>query len=316
VQAHTIRGGVHFHRAWRHAGQMIVLVLLPFLVLTDGAFSVTEAAGPVRVQDDQHKVDPCAFAKQAQTKIAQFGYTVRDEHYGNFDRCDLLVYRPDHKRAIDVEFALQKAATPVDTSPKKQLGSVVIENGELADGGCDKVLKLPDWYVMDIAAKSEEGGELLCRIAGAASLAALPAYTDGSLLRQRDFLGWSLANANACVGLDSPTLTHLALDPTTVTPTFGGWGCEWGTDDRWVKVWFDQGPPPNADDDGTPSQFGTRNGFVSVPPDGSATCEIVMGYHPFTDANRNLMESVHVSVGGELGPDQARIAANDVATNI
>lgn len=41
-----------------------------------------------------------------------------------------------------------------------------------------------------------------------------------------------------------------------------------------------------------------------------------MTYRNFTGGGRGLAEAVHVSVGGALGEDQARIAANDVATNI
>jgi hypothetical protein len=325
VMAAVVHGGVkivyagvtHIHQhSWRYAGQMTVLVVVLCLAVTDGANSAAGLEGPARVMDDEQRVDPCAFARGTEKIVSKFGLTELDEHFGNFDRCDLVVHRTDRRREIDVEFLFRKSATPVDTAPRQQFGSVVMENDELDDGECDRALMLANWYVLEITAKSKEGGELLCSIAGEAALAALPVYTNGSLAKGRTFEPWSLANKNACTGLDSPTLARLGLVRATDTPTFGGWGCEWGTDDRWAKVWFDQGPPPSAEEDGTPAQFGTRNGFVATPSDGSAACEIVMGYHDFTGNGRGLMEAVHVSVGGGLGEDQARIAANDVATNI
>lgn len=325
VMAKIVNGGVKiiyngtvhvYQHQWRYAGQMTVLAVVLCLAVTDGASSPADGTGPVRPLDDEQRVDPCAFARKAEAAVAKSGLTELDEHYGNFDRCDLVVHRADRKREIDVEFQFQKTATPKDTAPKQRFGAVLMENDELEEDECDRVLMLAGWYVMDIAAKSDEGGELLCAIASEAARAALATYTDGSLEQGRTFPSWSLAHRNACTGLDSPTLTRLGLPLTSETPKFGGWACEWGTDDRWAKVWFDQGPPPNADQDGVPAQFGARNGFVSTPTDGSATCEIVMTYRNFTGGGRGLAEAVHVSVGGALGEDQARIAANDVATNI
>jgi hypothetical protein len=50
----------------------------------------------------------------------------------------------------------------------------------------------------------------------------LPVYTNGSLAKGRTFEPWSLADKNACTGLDSPTLARLGLVRATDTPTGGG----------------------------------------------------------------------------------------------
>ncbi|MEV6608903.1 hypothetical protein [Kutzneria sp. NPDC051319] len=222
-------GTVHIYRhQWRYAGQMTVLVVA--VPGGDGRGELAggrDGAGPAAGR--RAAGGPVCLCRKAEAAVAKFGLTELDEHYGNFDRCDLVVHRADRKREIDVEFQFQKTATLKDTAPKQQFGSVLMENDELDEDGCDRVLMLAGGTPWT-SRRSRTRAASCCAPSRARPREPRWRRTrTAPWSRGGTFPSWSLANRNACTGLDSPTLTRLGLPLTSETPKFGGWACEWGT---------------------------------------------------------------------------------------
>jgi eukaryotic-like serine/threonine-protein kinase len=301
--------------------QVVAIVLLAMAIAGESSISAVSVAKPVALPPPVgHSVDPCAFARPARHAMSVYGPVVLDAHYGNFDRCDLRVRRPGAGGEMVVEFQLEPVSTPSSDAHSVRIGALTMVAEPADNEECHRLVYAPNWYVVDIGAKYASDVDL-CQAAGVAVSAALSAYTDGSLRVPRQFLPQSLANVDACGLLDADALTRDGVDPTTIDPGFGDWRCDWGNDDRWVRVEYDQGPPPISGRDGTPLQFRDRTAFVQLDPD-SSDCVVQIDYRSTDDPlGGNLMEIVRVTVNdhavsqdGECAA--AKILASDVITHL
>jgi hypothetical protein len=171
---------------------------------------------------------------------------------------------------VDVVFQLLKPGPPAEGVTTK-IGSVTVTKESLGSDECDRDLSLIEPSNVNVFARLKNGQADLCRIADAASDAAVSVLNQGTLLPRRlAVTEKSLLDVDACTLLDASTLTGVGVDGSAPAPEYGSWECRWGAAGvRSAKVSFDQGPPLTSSRDGNPIKLGRWNAFVL--PNGMTT---------------------------------------------
>lgn len=253
----------------------------------------TTPRSPTSIMGDPHTADPCALTYA--NALAPYGEVETRNDYGEFNRCDALVYlTADHQDSVDVQVELvvhqQDSRVPV-----QRVGAIGLQRPPADPDGCGRTLLLPGDYQVSVYAQ-EHGNEKvdLCGMAEAVTSSALVTLNAGPIPR-RTLPAASLATKNACALLDPATVTA-AIGPALVPrPGFANWDCDWtGTDGSTpVKVEFDQNKAGVGETaDGTPIRLAGYTGRV-LPPDGSdPDCDVDLVYRTYTDSAGDRTDDV------------------------
>jgi hypothetical protein len=290
-----------------------------------GPHHVTGAAGSV-FGSDPRTADPCALLRPA--LLARYGQPSLDPAYGGFERCDVLV-RPAHGAEADVVVRFVAGPAGDLPVPVRSRGRARLVQ-EAPDGGeCDRDLLLTgeQAYVNVYAQPSGDTpvpDALLCAMADTAAghaLEVLGSLPPGGALPRRSppLPPRSLARVDACTLLSGHALEVVpGIDATDPDIDFGHWGCSWRstTSDIWVRITYDRGPEPSADD-GARTRLAGRDAFVATPSDGDQDAEVDVVHRTFTTgAGDTEVETVDLVVGGAGAgtPDRRRTMAVALAT--
>lgn len=317
--------GARSRRTWWIAAAAVVLVI--GLVLwwagplrpAGRPTPSTSAAGDAAtsVMGDPRTADPCALTYA--NALATYGAVEPRDDYGNFNRCDVLVFlTTDRRDDVDVQVELvvhqQESGVPV-----QQVGAIGLQRPPADPDGCGRVLLLQGDYQVSVYAQ-EHGTEKvdLCGMAEAVTSSALVTLNAGQIPR-RVLPTSSLASKDACALLDTATVTATVGPGLVAQPGFARWECAWKDSGgaRPVKVVFDQNKVGVGETaDGTPVRFGGYSGRL-LPPDGSDTdCEVDLVYRTYTDSTgENTADVARVKVdNGEPAAQLCTMAQRLAAT--
>ncbi|WP_223166831.1 serine/threonine-protein kinase [Nonomuraea sp. SYSU D8015] len=267
--------------------------------------TATSASSPI---GDPRTADPCALTNPA--ALGRFGRTELDIDYGNFDRCDVIVFPPGGG-VVDVKVWLDHDEPSEQAEPAGTVGGIqVIENPAESDR-CRRTLILPgvtDTLVKVDADWEDQGQADLCAIADAAATTAAEALDRGPIKRRSPPLpARSLAQRDACSLLRGDALEVVpGIDATDPDVGFGNWECGWDstTSDTWVDFRFDRDQPPNAAD-GTATRLNGYRAFVEPEGEGARTCLLQVVYRTYADQHgRPAVEKLHIVVGGSRPVDR------------
>ncbi|MWA02631.1 protein kinase [Actinomadura sp. LD22] len=280
----------------------------------------TGTAAGASLIGDPRTADPCALASAA--ALGRFGDTDLDGHYGNFDRCDVLVSsRKDG--LVDVMLEFDDRADPEPGSRTRTVGRIGVEEEPPGGDECVRTLRLPGkdaGTAIDVVAQQEDGGPAqLCAIADVAAAGATAVLNRGALPRRSPPLdAASLARQDACTLLDARALDVVpGIDATDPRVDFARWGCSWHstTRDIQVKLRFDQGQPLTADD-GRPTVLGGFHTYVDPGGDGDGSCLARLVYRTHTARyGGKAVEVVNVVVQGKAPSKQRCSLATTLASS-
>ncbi|MCR6489828.1 protein kinase [Amycolatopsis sp. OK19-0408] len=285
--------------------------------------SSVSASGPESVMGDPRTADPCALTYA--NALAGYGVVETSRDYGNFNRCDALVYlTKDRKDYVDVrvEFAVDEQD---DATPVQQVGAVGIQRPPAEDGSCTRILLLPGHQVVIDADQTGDRNVDLCGMAEAITSSALVSLNAGRIAR-RTLEAGSLAAKDACTLLDAPVVTAaLGPGPLNQVHSFGDWECQWSFTDRSgvAKVVFDRTLAESfAASGSTALRVGGFDARVLPQGRSDTDCEVAIVYRSYVEDTRpRVDELVLVDVeDSEKQPEQlcdpARRLADTVAQRL
>jgi hypothetical protein len=306
------------------AAAAVALALTP--LFSGGGRADQPDADPARTAADASLIgdprtaDPCALTAAA--ALGRFGDTDLDDHYGNFDRCDVVV--SSHKGGVvDVRVEFDDDAGTEQGARVKTAGRVRVDEEPLDGDECARILRLPGkdaGTAIDVIAHQEDGGPAqLCAIADVAAAGATAVLNRGPIPRRSPPLpAASLAQQDACTLLDARALDVVpGIDATDPDVDYARWGCSWHstTRDIQVKLRFDQGQPLTAQD-GRPTVLGGFPAYVEPDGDGDGSClaRLVYRTHPDRYGDK-AVETVYLVVQGEAPAKQRCSLATGLAAS-
>ncbi|MEQ4723549.1 serine/threonine-protein kinase [Nonomuraea sp. B19D2] len=251
---------------------------------------------------DPRTADPCALLSP--TALGRFGRTELDIDYGNFERCDVILFPPGGG-VVDVQAAFAREEPP-ELAKLKTVGKVSVVEHPAESRSCDRTIVLPgvaDTVVYVDTEWEEPGKADLCEIGDAATAVAAKVLSQGPLARRSPPLpANSLAHKDACTLLSAKALEVVpGIDATDPGIEFGHWECSWRstTSKTYVRLRFDRGQRPNAEDDGTVTMLNGYRAFVQPKEDNEWSCLVQVVYRAYTDQDgRTAVETVRVVVEG------------------
>ncbi|MFJ1761334.1 protein kinase [Amycolatopsis sp. NPDC088138] len=277
------------------------------------------SAAPESIMGDPRTADPCALTYA--NALAGYGVVETSHDYGNFDRCDALVYlTKDRQNYVDVnvEFAIGEQD---DAAPVQQVGTVGIQRLPAEDGSCARILLLPGYQVVINADLTGDGKVDLCGMAEAITSSALVSLNAGRIARRTAPAG-ALAAKDACALLDTAAVTSaLGPGPLNQVRYFGDWECQWSFTDRSgvAKVVFDRTPAESfATSGSTPLKVGGYDARVTPQGRSDTDCEVAIAYRSYVEGTKpRVYELALVDVeDSEKQPDQLCGPAQRLAATV
>lgn len=274
------------------AALVVVVLLVAGLLLIPRLLGPTASADPI---GPPNTADPCALADQ--NALRPFGPTSLDPHYGNFNRCDLLV-DINGESQVDVKYELENAKVPRVVRP----GTFNVERDPLDGDSCDRTVAVSNAYdvvvTADFASDTTTPGTDLCGMADAGTNGAVAALRHGMLPRRQPFVRSSMANANACGLFDTGALAAIpGIDAAHPKIGFGNWDCRWEStiNPTGLYITFDQGQPP-SDHPGSPIQLSGHTGLVEVNQFENQSCDVRVLGRSFPDLDGQQVSEMLVVV--------------------
>jgi hypothetical protein len=293
------------------ATAVVVLALVAW-VIASGTGDKTTAGRPTAskgvsssVIGDPRTVDPCSLMKA--TAFDRFGRTELDKDYGNFDRCDVILYSGDTE-ASDIEVVLGNVQASELAAPTRTTGKVSVVEQPAESEECVRMLTLKgvrDTTVFVQAKLLDKPKTPLCDIADVATGIAVDRLNRGELPRRSPAPpADSLLYQDACALLDASALSVVpGIDASSPEPGFGGWTCDWHstTSNIDVKLSFDRPALPSADNSSTTKLSGHQ--AVILPEDeGGGTCTVeVAGPSYIGQDGEKSVEALRATISG-AGP--------------
>lgn len=288
--------------------------------------------GDGSVIGDQRTMDPCSLTDPGE--FARFGESVeRDRDYGNFDRCDVLVYpQGDDGEHIDVQVEFDSGPAPESPAPVRTFGGIgIIEEPQEGDE-CARALVLPDeadsdvsiWIYVDGGDAQYSGGtDTLCAMADVAARTASETLgkaraEDRTVPRRKPPAPEvSLLWLDACRLLDARALEVVpGVDAGDPDVGFGNWDCDWYSTTRDIEILlrYDRDQPLTGDD-GTATRLAGRDAVVSPEYDGEDSCTVRVEYREYPDENgQKAVELLYLTLDGDdEAPDELCAMATELA---
>ncbi|UOZ07541.1 DUF3558 domain-containing protein [Amycolatopsis sp. WQ 127309] len=293
------------------------------LVVAGAVFSPARpAAAPGEsIMGAPRTADPCAVTFP--DALGGYGVVEQSDDFGNFNRCDALVY-PSGDRADYVDVSVELATGTREPMPVQWDGGFGVQRPPAEPGHCTRILLLPDAGTQvvvgadgDPAAKHD-----FCGMAEAVAARARTALGRGQIPR-RQLPAGSLASKDACALLDTAATTEaLGAGPVERIPGFANWACDWSYPDRpgLVKVLFDR-TAAEIRQPGTPVQLGRYSARVQARERGDTSCTVTIVYRTYVDAKHQQTNELVVDVDkSDARPEDlcapARSLAAAVATRL
>lgn len=280
--------------AWRIpvlAGSVVVLLVAGYLVLTPAN---PTAAPRESIVGAPRTADPCAVTFP--DALGGYGVVEQSDDYGNFNRCDALVY-PSGDHADYVDVSVEFATGAADPLPVQWDGGFGLQRPAAEPSHCTRILLLPDAgtrLVVD-ADGDPAGTHDFCGMAEAAATRARTAMADGQVPR-RQLPAGSLAGKDACALLDTAATTEaLGTGPVEQIPGFANWACVWNYTDRpgLVKILFDR-TATEIRQPGTPLRLGKFAARVQPQERGDTSCTVTIVYHDYVDTKGQRTDELAV----------------------
>lgn len=266
---------------------------------------------------DPRTMDPCSLTDPGE--FARFGRGAEwDRDYGNFDRCDVLVYPqgPDGEH-IDVQVQFDSGPSPESPAPVRTFGGIGIIEEPPEGRECARALVLPDeadsdvsiWIYVDGGdARGYGGVGTLCDMADVAARTASEtlgrARAENRTVPRRDppAADVSLLWLDACRLLDARALEIVpGIDAGDPDVGFGNWDCDWysTTRDIEVQLRYDRDQPLSGED-GKVTVLAGRDTVVSPEYDGEDTCTVRVEYREYPDENgQKAVELLYLTLDGD-----------------
>ncbi|WP_214321129.1 serine/threonine-protein kinase [Nonomuraea sediminis] len=240
--------------------------------------------------------DPCALVGPG--VLSRYGKATVDAHYGNFNRCDVIIRRDPAE--VDVKIELVPTADPAEQD----------------ETSCSRSTTPVGGHAVQVTAELHGKGRAdLCAIADTATTAAAARLARGPL-PSRTPEPASLAAADACALLRPADLARLPGLDARPEVGFGRWECRWRdpADRSWLLVRFDQNAPLGPGD-GRHVRLAGHDAYVEQDGYGEHTCAVRVVHRTLTDGGQPVAELLLVAVFGSSGRlcdpalDLARTAA-------
>ncbi|WHT16811.1 serine/threonine-protein kinase [Crossiella sp. CA-258035] len=297
----TIRVPPPARRRWPVCTAAAAAVLVAAAVFWPKAGSPSEDRQ--RLLGDPRTVDPCALVEAS--ALSRFGQPVRDEDYGNFNRCRVLVRMKPDDPADEVSVQVQLQGYPGASTPTPTATVIApIHRPAQRDDECERTVHLPDGYRIRIRAEHlRDRPAPLCDMAEALTTGVLQVLTQGQVKRRpTEAPENSLARLEACALLTRAELVPV-IGEAEADPGFGDWDCEWVRGSREVMIEFDRKPPLAQRRGGRSVEFGAGvDGLVKVDEDG---CEADIPHRPLSDAlGRPMIEVVRLHLRDNTVPGE------------
>lgn len=309
------------------AAAVALAVVVPLVQVAQGAGegdarpgeTALSAKNARSVIGDPRTADPCALTEPA--ALRPFGDTELDIDYGNFDRCDVLVYSGEDS-AVDVKVSFDNGPAPEQAAPAKTIGAVSVVEGDAQSDECDRTLLLPGDRSTNITVTARQTGKgpaPLCGIADVATRSAAKVIGRGEIPRRSPQLpAVSLVHQDACLLLDADALASVpGIDASHPDVGFGRWDCEWDstTTDLFVSLRFDRDQPPTAAD-GKATRLSGYRAFIEPKGDGDRTCLARVVYRSYADQDsQRAVEMVQLVVGGSRSTHRLCELATNLASS-
>lgn len=240
---------------------------------------------------DPRTADPCALTYAE--ALNAYGLVETSEDYGNFNRCDALVYlTQDRKQFVDVRVEFAKGVSD-PSLPVHREGTLGIQRPTARPDNCVRLVLLPDDE--QVVFQARETGERpvdLCGMTETVLASALLKLQRGDIAR-RELPAGSLAGKDACALMDATAVTAaVGAGPLERTPDFANWGCDWDYTDRpgVVKVLFDRSEAEDLD--GTPVALPGFAARVRAAKRSDTSCTVSIVYRQYTDPNHVLTDEL------------------------
>ncbi|MFP5022143.1 serine/threonine-protein kinase [Pseudonocardia phyllosphaerae] len=266
---------------------------------------------PVLTVGDQRSADPCLVDPAS---LARFGTPVPLPDYGNLASCEVAL----QSQGADIGSVVSRYHSENDV-PRDgditRLGAATLERKPRDDNSCDRDLHLSGGAKITVTGERDgkKAAEQLdpCAMADAGVASATSRLAGGGILRRQPPPGASpLWNTDACDLLKPADLTDIPAAGKKPFRDFGGWSCDWGTDDSvQVKVSFDRYDHPDQ------GQKPDGVAYVRTDDDGSS-CNAEVPQRDFDGTNgRQLAEVLRVKAeGGGRSATQLCAIASKLAT--
>ncbi|MFI7537102.1 hypothetical protein [Streptosporangium sp. NPDC049376] len=262
--------------------------------------------------------DPCRLVDAV--RLGRFGKTEIDPAYGNFDRCDVLIYPPGEDE-VDVKVEFDPGPLPEQTTSSETMKNVIVMKEPAQSTECERRMALSadnDTIVSVTAKRGEKGRASLCDIADTATEIAAEKLGAGELEKYpRSLPQDSLANEDACALLSPDTLGEFVPGVDAANPYvgYGNWTCKWSstTGDLRVNLHFDQGRQPDSTD-GAPTRLNGYRAFVERWADDERACLTQVVHRSYPDRyGRTKAETLQLLVDGSFPMDRLCRVSTELA---
>jgi hypothetical protein len=259
-----------------------VAVIVVLAVAVPVVLKLPAAAPAQSLLGDPRTADPCALTYAE--ALSAYGLVETSDHYGNFDRCDAMVYlTKDREQFVDVRVDFAQGEEDASV-PVHREGAIGIQRPPAEPDSCTRLLLLPDDEQVVIQA-DEQGDEKvdLCGMAEAVTSSALVTLRKGQVDRRTLDAG-SLASEDACALLDPAVVTAaVGPGPLEPSPSFANWGCAWEYTDRpgVAKVIFDRTAADQVDGAAVP--LPGFAGRVQAAQRSDTSCTVSIIYRTYVD---------------------------------
>ncbi|MER5525208.1 protein kinase [Streptomyces sp. NPDC002677] len=245
------------------------------------------AAGAAGTMGEARTADPCTLLDAA--SLSRFGGTELDPDYGEIDRCDVLVKNNDGDDNADVQVNLDADQDNYEGDlTTRVVGHLTVVDLKPDDDSCERAVLTADRHQIRIVGKKlGTGAPDPCDLADAATDHVVGVLDDGPVPRRTARpAAESLARLDACTLLGTADLARVpGVDADHRDRGFGGWDCDWSSDDgdREVEIQFSRDNSLDSDDGHPVDVAGTRSYFVADEAEDDS-CTVRTPRRTYTDS--------------------------------
>ncbi|MEU2617808.1 serine/threonine-protein kinase [Streptomyces sp. NPDC007157] len=290
-----------------------------------GGRTATDAKPPAAARaagtmGEARTADPCGLLDAA--SLSRFGGTELDPDYGEIDRCDVLVKNTDGDDNADVQVNLDADQDNYEGNlTTRVVGHLTVVDLKPDDDSCERAVLTADRHQIRIVGKKL--GKVApdpCDLADAATDHVVGVLDDGPVPRRTARpAADSLARLDACTLLGAADLARVpGVDADNRDRGFGGWDCDWSSDDgdRDVEIQFSRDNSLDSDDGHPVEVAGTRSYFVADEAEDDS-CTVRTPHRTYTDsAGDHTVELFQLTVYAPLPEKKLCGDADDLAAAV
>ncbi|MFE4969508.1 protein kinase [Streptomyces sp. NPDC056660] len=270
-----------------------LVLLAPWDTKDAGAGSTATDAKPqaaaraAGTMGEARTADPCKLLDAA--SLSRFGGTELDPDYGEIDRCDVLVKNNDGDDNADVQVNLDADQDDYEGDlTTRVVGHLTVVDLKPDDDSCERAVLTADRHQIRIVGKKL--GKVApdpCDLADAATDHVVGVLDDGPVPRRTARpAADSLARLDACALLGAADLARVpGVDADNRDRGFGGWDCDWSSDDgnREVEIQFSRDNSLDSDD-GHPVEIAGARGYFVADEAEDDSCTVRTPHRTYTDS--------------------------------